>query len=65
MNRPTTKPDSAPAIDVVVNEDLARRPCGSSSPANDTLKVPCEPKRTIRCDHAQRELYRNHFPVDR
>jgi hypothetical protein len=26
---------------------------------------PCEPNRTIRCDHKSRELYRNHFPKER
>jgi hypothetical protein len=26
---------------------------------------PCEPKRSIRCDHGDRELYRNHFPTER
>ncbi|MBA3313847.1 MAG: hypothetical protein M3552_10855 [Planctomycetota bacterium] len=65
MNRPTKDAESALALDVLVSEDLVRRPCGSPQPANAAIEVPFQRKPTVRCDHAERELYRNHFPAER
>lgn len=42
-------------------QEQERRSCTS----RPTEKVgPCEPKRTVRCEHEDRELYRNRFPAE-
>ena len=56
QERPTTDLDARTA------QEQERRSC-TANPSEKT--GPCEPPRTVRCDHGSRELYRNHFPAER
>jgi hypothetical protein len=54
--------DSGARADGLKFDDQDRRPCQSAP----TERVDaCDRTRNIRCHHAERELYRNHFPAER
>jgi hypothetical protein len=49
-------------LDARTAEEQARHSC-TSHPTEQGGH--CEPKRTVRCEHGARELYRNQFPAER
>ena len=60
-DEPKTEPPRC-ELDARNADEQARHLC-TSHPTEQAGR--CEPTRTVRCAHAAREFYRNHFPAER